>query len=243
MARYVLVHGAWHGAWCWDDVAADLRAAGHDVEAIDLPGHGADATPHDAVTLDAYAQRIADALGEDGEQVVLVGHSMGGIAITQAAELRPERIAKLVYVTAFLPRDGESLKSLAELPENAHDNVMPNAEIVPPDAILPAWAAKAAFYNRCTDEQADAALARLNPQPLPPLVTPVAITDDRARAVERHYVACTDDQAIPIVLQRRMVAESPCATVAEIDADHSPFLSTRAELVRALGAVTLDVVV
>jgi pimeloyl-ACP methyl ester carboxylesterase len=237
MARFVLVHGAWHGAWCWDGVAVDLRGAGHEVDAFDLPGHGDDSTPHEQITLDSYAQRIAEALDAADEPAILVGHSMGGIAITQAAELRPERIARLVYVTAFLPKDGQSLKDLAELPENPNDTVMANAEIVPPDAILPEWAARNAFFNRTSEEDTKMAISRLNPQPLPPLVTPVSITAERAGSVERHYVACTDDNAIPIALQRRMVSETPCETVVDIDTDHEPFFSSRAELVDALKAV------
>jgi len=237
MARYVLVHGAWHGAWCWDEVVDDLRAAGHEADAIDLPGHGGDATPHEQITLVTYVRRIAEALGDDGDDpVVLVGHSMGGIPLTQALELRPERVAKAVYVTAFLPRDGESLQALAALPENPVDIVVPNCEIAPPDAIIPDWAARAAFYNRCTEQQADAAIARLCPQPLAPLATPVEITAARAGSVPRHYVACTDDKAIPIALQRRMIAQSPCESVVEIDSDHSPFLCAREALVAALRA-------
>jgi pimeloyl-ACP methyl ester carboxylesterase len=237
MARFVLVHGAWHGGWSWDGVAEDLRAQGHEVEAFDLPGHGEDTTPHDAITLDTYVERVVQAIGTDGEPVVLVAHSMGGIPVTQALERVPERIAKAVYVAAFLPRDGESLAMLASLPEGEPDLVTPNTVVEPPDGILPAEAAKAAFYNRCTPEQADAAAARLNPQPLPPLGTPVSITPERAGSVERHYVACIDDQAIRIALQRRMIEASPCATVTEIDTDHSPFISARAETVAALAGL------
>jgi hypothetical protein len=114
---------------------------------------------------------------------------------------------------------------------------VPNCEIVPPDAIIPDWAAKAAFYHRCAPEDADAAVAQLNPQPLPPLGMPVAITPDGAGAIERHYIACTDDRAIPIALQRRMISESPCATVTELDSDHSPFICAEPELVQALTAL------
>jgi pimeloyl-ACP methyl ester carboxylesterase len=237
MARFVLVHGAWHGAWCWEGVVEDLRAQGHTVVAIDLPGHGEDDTPHAEVTLDSYADRIVEAVGADGEPVVLVAHSMGGIAITQAAELVPDRLAKLVYVTAFLPRDGESLADLASLPEGAPDEVMPNAIIEPPDASLPEATSRAVFYHRCSPADADAAIARLDPQPLPPLVTPVSITPGKAGSVERHYISCTDDQAIRAPLQRRMIEASPCASVTELDADHSPFLCARGELVAALAAL------
>ena len=117
------------------------------------------------MTLDLYAQRVAEVIGEEGEPVILVGHSMGGIAVTQAAELRPSASRGLVYVTAFLPKDGESLQYLAGLPENPVDIVVPNCEIVPPDAIIPEWAARAAVYHRCSEDDVKA-VARLNPQPL-----------------------------------------------------------------------------
>jgi pimeloyl-ACP methyl ester carboxylesterase len=234
MARFVLVHGAWHGAWAWEGVAADLRAAGHEVDAIDLPSHGEDATPPGDVTLEGYVQRVVEALDAGEGPAVLVAHSMGGIPVTQAAETRPERVALLIYTCAFLPRDGESLQSLASLPENSGDIVMPNAIIEPPVAIMPPEAARAAFYGRCSEEDATAAAARLDPQPLAPLGTPVALTEERAGSVPRAYVACLDDRAIPIALQRRMIAASPCREVVELDSDHSPFMCRRDELVAAL---------
>jgi pimeloyl-ACP methyl ester carboxylesterase len=82
--RIVLVHGAFGGAWCWEPVLPGLRAAGHTVEAIDLPGHGEDKTPVAEVTLDAYADRVCGVLAA-GPPAVLVGHSMGGVVVTQAA--------------------------------------------------------------------------------------------------------------------------------------------------------------
>ena len=106
MATFVLVHGAWHGGWCWREIVPLLESAGHRVDALDLPGHGDNPAPVSEMTLDANARLVADRVEVVGEPVVLVGHSMGGVSITQAAELVPERIATLVYVTAFLPGDG-----------------------------------------------------------------------------------------------------------------------------------------
>jgi pimeloyl-ACP methyl ester carboxylesterase len=111
MARIVLVHGAFSGAWCWEPVLPCLRAAGHTAQTVELPGSGEDRTPVAEVTLEAYAARVGDALGE-GAPAVPVGHSMGGIVITQAAAPYPDRVAALVYVTAFLPGDGQSLMDL-----------------------------------------------------------------------------------------------------------------------------------
>ncbi len=114
MTTFVLVHGAWHGAWCWDKVAAELTKAGNRVVTLDLPSHGEDKTPAHEVTLDSYAEAIAKVIRGEEEKVVLVGHSMGGIAISAAAELVPDRIQRLIYLTAFLPRDGESLLAIEE---------------------------------------------------------------------------------------------------------------------------------
>jgi pimeloyl-ACP methyl ester carboxylesterase len=235
MARFVLVHGAFHGAWCWEPVVEQLRSAGHVVEAIDLPGSGEDTTPVEQVTLDAYAGRICDTLARQPEPAVLVGHSMGGIAVTQAVARCAPHVALLIYVAAFLPRDGQSLMDLAGLPEGADDQVQANIVVEgdPPVGTMPAAAARDALYGSCTDEQAAWASQRIRPQPLVPCVAPVALNvaiDPGTRA----YVLCTLDRAIPPALQRRMVRESPCAEVVELATDHSPFFSAPSELTAAL---------
>lgn len=144
MARLVLVHGAFSGAWMWEPVEAALRDAGHDVEAIDLPGSGEDRTPVAAVTLDAYAERICHALEQRPQPAVLVGHSMGGVAISEAAGRCPGRIARLVYVAAFLPAEGQSLLALTQLPEGADDQIQANLVVEgdPPVASLSDEAAR-----------------------------------------------------------------------------------------------------
>ena len=235
MARFVLVHGAFHGAWCWETFAAELSRRGHAVATPDLPGAGDDPTPVSEVTLDAYARRICDALADEPEPVVLVGHSMGGMAITQAAARCPERIARLVYVAAFLPADGQSLVDLTKLPEAAGDMVQENmvVEGEPPVATMPAGAAREAFYGLCTAEHAAWATERLRPQPLAPFVAPVELGDGAARP-PRAYVVAAQDRAIPTALQRRLVADNPDVDAVELDADHSPFLSRPAELADAL---------
>ena len=129
MPRILLVHGAFGRAACWDRVAPELRSAGHCVEAIDLPGAGEDPTPIAEVTLDRYAQRVCEGLS-DGPPAVLVGHSMGGMVITQAAARCPSQIARLVYVAAFLPADGRSLLDITHLPEAAGDQVQANAAAI-----------------------------------------------------------------------------------------------------------------
>jgi pimeloyl-ACP methyl ester carboxylesterase len=157
------------------------------------------------------------------------------MAITQAAARCPERIARLIYVAAFLPKDGQSLVDLTKLPEGAGDMVQENMVVdgEPPVATMPAAAAREAFYGACTPEQAAWATERLRPQPLAPFVTPAQL-GDAATTPPRAYVIAARDRAIPTALQRRLVADNPDVDAVEIDADHSPFLSRPAELADAL---------
>ncbi len=236
MARIVLVHGAFGGAWCWEPVGPALEAAGHTVETLDLPGAGGDLTPVEGVTLESCAARVRAVLERRPEPAVLVGHSMGGVVVTQTAGNSPERIASLIYVCAFMPANGQSLLDLAHLPEGKDDMIQANIVIEgePPVATLAEEATREAIYNRCTPEQAAWAAARRRPQPVAPFATPVQVDDAVLDSIPRSYVLTTADQSIPPALQRRMVAEHPCVRVIELDADHAPYLSATSELVGAL---------
>jgi pimeloyl-ACP methyl ester carboxylesterase len=242
MARFVLVHGAFHGAWCWEPLVAELSSAGHDVHTFDLPGSGEDETPIAEVTLDAYVERVGAVLDEQAEPVVLVAHSMGGVPVTQAAVRWHDRIARLVYVAAFLPGDGQSLVDLTKLPEGAGDMVQEHMQVegAPPVASLTRDIAIEAFYGLCPPEQAAWAADRVRPQALAPFVTPVELgRDERVAATRppRGYVVATQDRAIPTALQRRFARDNPGMDVVEIESDHSPFLSRTKELATALATL------
>ena len=242
MARFVLVHGAFGGAWCWEPVTEPLEAAGHTVEALDLPGGGEDQTPIEDVTLESCAERVCTVLAQRPERAVLVGYSMGGAVVTQAAAMCPERIASLIFVCAFMPGDGQSLLDLTHLPEGKDDMIQANLVIEgdPPVAVLSAEATAAAIYNDCTEEQVALAVARRRPQPVAPFADPVRVDDAALAAIPRSYVLTTHDNSIPPALQRRMIREHPCRKVIELDADHAPFFSATDELVAALIALAGD---
>jgi pimeloyl-ACP methyl ester carboxylesterase len=188
------------------------------------------------VNLDAYAERIRAVLASDPEPAVLVGHSMGGVAITQAAGVARKRIALLVYVSAFMPADGQSLVQLTQLPEGEGDRVQANMVVEgdPPVASLTGEGARVACYGNCNEVQASWAIGHMGLQPVAPFMEPVKLADPTADEIPRAYVICTRDQAIPPALQRRMVSDRGAQVVVEIDTDHSPWLSATGELVAVL---------
>jgi pimeloyl-ACP methyl ester carboxylesterase len=236
MARFVLVHGAFGGAWSWEPVAGPLQALGHTVETLDLPGGGGDRTPVEEITLAACADRVCAVLAQRPEPAVLVGWSMGGVVVTQAAANCPERVASLVFVAAFMPSDGQSLVDLTRLPEGEGDMIQANIVIEgePPVASMSAEATAAAVYNCCTPDQTAQAVVKRRPQAVAVFATPVHADDAVLASIPRSYVLTEQDRCIMPALQRRMIAEHPCRTVVELDADHAPQLSATDELVAAL---------
>lgn len=231
---YLLIHGAWHGGWCWQRLVPLLEAAGYTVLAPDLPGHGDDRTPSAEVTLERYTSRIRELVLAQSEPVILVGHSMGGIAITQAAETCADHVAALVYVCAFLPRSGDSLMSLAA--QDQESLVNPSAFDPREDGTLAfkLECSRDAFYGSCTEEAVAFAQARLGVQAVEPLVTPVQTTEAGWGRIPRYYVECTRDRAVPLSLQRAMQQQALCRETSSIDTDHSPFLSAAQQLAEIL---------
>src|ERR1700754_3825284 len=112
---YVLVHGAWQAPYVWDVVRADLEKKGNKVIVVELPGHGKDQTATHTLTLDGYRDKVIDAMSTVDGKVILVGHSMGGMVVTNVAEKVPSKISKLVYIGAYLPASGQALVDLVGL--------------------------------------------------------------------------------------------------------------------------------
>ena len=236
MARLVMVHGAFAGAWWWDCMVEPLEQRGHTVEIFDLPGAGEDQTPVADVTLDAYVERITAQLDEHPDPAVLVPHSMGGVAATQTAALHPEKIEAMIYVCSFAPRDGQSLLTLTQLPEGADDEIQANMVVEgdPPTSRMPPEASLGAQYEYCTPEDATWAISRQRPQPVVPFEQPVEIPEGVFDEIPRAYVLSTRDRSIPPALQRRMITENGITDVVEIESDHTPQLSRHEELVEAI---------
>jgi pimeloyl-ACP methyl ester carboxylesterase len=234
---FVLIHGGWHGAWCWYRLAPLLQAQGHRVVAPDLPSMGDDQTPAATVTLGSWTKFVAELVTAQPRNVVLVGHSRAGAIISQVAEAIPTRIERLVYLSGYLLPAGRSVA--AEARDDADSLIPANmvADVSGVSCTLRADIVGAAFYGRCSEAERAAALLRLCPEPLKPLAAAVKVTASRFGAVPRVYVECTDDRTISLAAQRRMQTALPCEQVFTLDADHAPFLSRATELARILGGL------
>ena len=230
MSTYVLVHGAYHGGWCYEQVVPLLEAAGHTAIAVDLPGHGENKKPIEEVTLAAYVDHVSAIIEAQSEPVILVGHSLGGMTITEVSERLPEKVSWVVYLTAVMLKNGQDRAELA-----VYDNPEPMTakRVISADglsATMPSEIIPETFYGQCSETDVAQAMARLVPQATDPIKRTVTTTPERFGRVRRAYVECLRDIAIPIAMQRAMIAAQPCEKVFTLDTDHSPFYSTPEEL-------------
>ena len=232
----ILVHGAWGNAHNWDHVATHLRAHGREVIAIDLPSHGDDPTDPGKVHLADYAHKIAATLDANGP-ALLVGHSMGGMAISAAAEIAPANLRKLVYVTAFLPCDDQSLIGLIATQNGPGISEFVRPGPVKGTTILEADGAVRLLCQDASPAQQAAFAEQLGPQPNRPQTDRVRLSDTTFGTIPRAYVFCTGDRVITPKLQRQMVQASPCAQTFTLDCGHMPQITRPKELAEILTAL------
>ncbi|MDB6089263.1 MAG: uncharacterized protein JWN85_2047 [Gammaproteobacteria bacterium] len=217
MPTILLVHGAWHGSWCWQRVTPLLERRGLAVRTVDLPSVGA--KPGVVADLSADAAAVEAVIDDIAGPVLLCGHSYGGMVISHVV---PKNVARLVYLCAFMPAEGESLLSIGG-GRNASWIQELESDLLLPD---PAQA-DAVFYADCDLASQQWARSRLRPQAAATVREPVP------RPAWLHipstYIVCVNDMALPADLQRNVFA--PRATeVLELQASHSPFLSQPAAL-------------
>jgi pimeloyl-ACP methyl ester carboxylesterase len=215
-AAIVLVHGAWHGGWCYRRVADLLRGAGHRVYTPTLTGLGERShllTP--SVNLTTHIADITNMIRwEDLRQIILVGHSYGGIVVTGVADEMADRISALVYLDAFLPTAGKSFHDIvpAELAEaQVHSASASNGQSVPP---IPA----AAFnVNEADRTWAD---SLFTPHPLRTLTQPIELSGNHARIAYKSYVLATKNP-IPLFQDfARSMRNDPACNSYELPCGH-----------------------
>ncbi len=221
--HFILVHGAWHGGWCWDDVKSELEAAGHTAEALTMPGHN----PGDDranIQFNDYIGHIVNALKRQTDPVVLVGHSSAGFMLQAAAPKAADKIEQLIFLNAFILPDGKS-----------------QFDLVPPDAAEGMTAAASASPDNCVPvledfvrnmlmatepaEHQDALLQRLVPQPLALFTTPVDTQEFQSLSVPKAVVFCKEDASLPPGAYLGMAQGLGDFKLVEIDGSHEALVT------------------
>jgi pimeloyl-ACP methyl ester carboxylesterase len=231
MATFVLVHGAWHGGWCYSRVAQLLRAQGHQVYTPTLTGLGERShLASDRITLSTHAADVVNVLTfENLRDVVLLGHSYGGMVISSVVEAVPDRIAALVYLDAFVPEDGQSLHDLVPEAQRARQREMAaaNGGFIPP---IPA-----ANFNV---NEADRAYvdAQCNPHPFETMRERLVLTGARERVAHKTYLRAANYPSISFEAARERFTGQPGWFVDAIPAGHDVMLDAPEALADSLVA-------
>ena len=193
--HFILIHGAWHGGWCWDGVVDELEKEGHIAEALTMPGHHPD-DDRSNIQFSDYVDKIISELEQQTVPVVLVGHSSAGFLLQAAAPKIPDKIAQLIFLNAFILPNGKS-----------------QFDLVPPEAAEGMTAAAKASPGNCVPviedfvrnmlmatepvELQDALINRLVPQPIALFTTPVDTQDFQSLSIPKSVVFCKDDASLP----------------------------------------------
>ena len=244
--RFPLVHGPFHGPWCWDGTIAALTRLGHDAVAVAMPGHAADGDSR--VTVAERGDAILSAM-QPGD--VLVGHSSGGYDICVAADAAPERVGHLVFLAAGLPVEGQRLVSKRAVVAESADNgssggpamsmprdlddlhrymkPLPDGRVAL-DGFEGVWKY---LYHDCDEATARAAYARLTPMAPGYMLEEVSLPRLWASQPPRSYIACRDDR-VESHGKTMAVAARLGVEPLFIDGSHSPFIVRPAELAAML---------
>jgi pimeloyl-ACP methyl ester carboxylesterase len=234
MKTFILIHGSWHSAWNWHKIVPLLEEAGHRAFAIDLPGMGRDKTPIGQVRMDDTVTSICRLIDSIEGKVILVGHSKNGIMISQAAEYRPEKIEKLVYLAAYLVPNGKTQREYSL--QDSEGWLKPYVTLHPETSshTLQPTIFKEGLYHDCNEDIALMARYILSHEPVESGIRPLVLTEDRFGSVPRYYIECTEDRAVTPYIQRLMYTETPCKKVYRMHTSHSPFFSRPDELTQIL---------
>jgi pimeloyl-ACP methyl ester carboxylesterase len=232
---FVLVHGSWQGAWSWDGVRDHLRARGHRVITPALPGRGDIGEDRSWIGHDDNVAAVLAALDADGAgPVVLAGHSLGGVTISQVADQRPDRIALLAYCAAFVLEDGESAGDV--MPAGLRTAITELTAARPDRAIPMPWQLwRANFIQTASDQLARDSYERLVPDPYRPVFEPIKLRRPVHRELPATFLTFTQDLTMPPGFWHpQMSSRLNGATVTEIDGDHEMLLTAPKQLADAL---------
>lgn len=235
--HFLLIHGAWEGAWSWKESASYLENNGHIVKAIDLPGHGDDTTPTSKINIALYANRVKEELAKTLGQVILVGHSFAGFVISKVAEEMPEKIEKLVFVASAVPYDGKTAVEIFEEDERSEflENLIFSED--KSTATMSRETIKNVVFTGATDAQIDAVLPKLVAQATAPFFEKVITTEENFGRVPKAYIETTLDRVITLKAQRHGQKMLGIKESVTLEYGHIPLETAPKQLADALHKV------
>ena len=219
---YVLVHGAWHGAWSWQTVKQKMEQSDSKVITFDLPGHGNDKTDIPQVTFDSYVEKVKQEITKLNTPVILVGHSLAGYIVSKVAEDMPNSIEKLVFVSAMIPNNQKTV--FDTLKEDAGSELLQNLIFAEDQS----WATvneetlKNVVYNGATDEQIAKAAPQLVRQATQPFFISVNTTENNFGKIDKTYIVCVKDKILSATAQKELVKIINCNKAISINTGHVP---------------------
>lgn len=225
----ILIHGAWHAAWCWKKILPLLQSEEQNVLTPDLPGHGAQWQPPQTVTLQTYVMALTTIIQTLNQPVKLVGHSMAGMILSQIAEIMPDYIHELIFLSAYIPQSGDSLLTLAKHATTHHltpyltiDSHAQRVSLQCSSTLIPI------FFNCCQPADATLALSQLQPQPLQPWQATVTLGKNFDK-VSKKVIVCTNDRVLSPVDQETM-GKRVTDRLIYLPADHAAYYSATEEI-------------
>ena len=231
MSHYILVHGAWEESGMWNEVSPYLLQNGHKVTAVDLPGSGSNKPSAKPVTTSDYITALMNVIEPLNEQVILVAHSMNGALISHVAEQIPHTIKRLIYVTAFLLKDGGSVMEAMESDVDAE--TLPEILFSEDQtyATLPEKALRKIGFH----DLSEGAIKRVLPlmaewQSTEPFMAQVSLSHKKFGSVPKTYIRTSIDKMVSPVLQETMINNWIVDSVFELKSGHFPAFSVPSEL-------------
>lgn len=225
--KYLLIHGAYHGAWCWEKVKGYLESDGNTVYTLDLPGHGLDKTDRSKVGIKQYVDNVCNfVVNNNLTDLVIVGHSFAGVVITKVIEKIPERIAKIVFISSIILDNGEMFFDL--LPEAVKEKYTDQANKNGSGSVIPNYnSLKERFFNDINDiEEFSKIFEKLTPQPLMPYQEKIYLNNIKDVSIPMVYIFLKNDISLPRELFEKMSKKLPNAIkFLEIESDHEVMFS------------------
>lgn len=220
---FILIHGGSHGGWCWEDLQMELVLMGHEAFYFDLPGHGRDETPRGQVTLESYVKAIDSFVSLMGkEDVILVAHSLAGVAVPEAVIRNQDKYARVIFLAAIVQEKGE--KAIDFIPEQRKPSYYKLAQESDDNTIMiPFEVAYHSFFQDAKEHEAREYYDKMTPQPFSIYLEEAKVSPQEIKC-PKDYIICTKDMAFPMEITMNFGIKS-YGDLHFLDASHDAMLT------------------